>query len=617
MSEFKYIEPITPKTIDWDSEKNKQSELHFNIPLYQRLFEWEDVQIEQLLKDLKEHFNSSQKISPYYIGMMTGNKNGDVVDLVDGQQRFTAMMLMAIVLRKYYPTWESFAIPERLNFSARQDDKSYLDSLINKEKTKEEINYKMLNGLSVIENYLEHHVDDKEAFARNVYEHLTFFVYVLPESYQHEPRKLNKYFEAMNSSGRSLEQHEKVKVDLLKRVKGNVDPAFLNGVWNKAEKLRTRIFEKEDREEGEENEKLDNAIETLKRDGLRSDAIKQIITFEDGGNTMAIQDIDASTTAPKDAVSNVSDNSSVINFQELLLLALSITIGKVPQYDKSTLVDQFREKNFPNDSIEEFYRNLLLVRLLLDRFVIRITKDGNRNRYSLHLDNEGNAQKKVIQYQSMLYVARDQHWLYDFITWLIQQDKAPSAESILEMLKEQDNERHKDKKPSVFRYRGEHGEHGEYGAYWFQRLDYYLWEHWYLNKNKEEKPIEPGGLFKKEYHYAINAFSFSTNRSVEHFHPQNETKSGDWPEEFNGVKDPVHSFGNLALISAGFNSQQSNDSEIVKMSRIREHIREKRLQSLKLLLMYDLAKDNGEVWTPELAERHEKEMMKILNDSFQ
>lgn len=607
MSNFEYIESTTPKDI---VEHPERCEQQFNIPLYQRLFEWEDAQIKQLLADLQEHFKSSKEMSPYYIGMMTGNKNGNIVDLVDGQQRFTAIMLMAVVLRKYYSNWEKFAIPERLNFSARHDDKAYLDALINGKDAKGVINSKMQNGRSVITEYLEHKVDDKETFARNVYERLTFFVYVLPQSYQHEPRKLNKYFEAMNSSGRSLEQHEKVKVNLLKRVKGNADPAFLNGVWNKAEKLKTRIFEKEDCDEV-----VDNAIYSIKTDGLKSDAIKQVITSEDDSNTLPIQDINVSSEAPKDAVANISDTSSVVNFQELLLLALSITMEKKRPLDKSKLEKQFEE--LPNDRIEEFYCNLLLVRLLLDRFVIRIKKDGNRNRYSLHLDQEGDSLKQVAQYQAMLYVAEEPHlWLYDFLTWLIQQDVAPSAESILEMLKKQDNERHKNKKPSVIRFRGEHGERVERGIYWFQRLDYYLWERWFLNKDKEEKPIEPTGLFEKDYHNAIKAFSFSTNRSVEHFHPQNP-KEETWPEEFNGKRNPVDSFGNLALISVGFNSQQSNDPEIVKMSRIREHIRENRLQSLKLLLMYDLAKGNGEVWTPELAERHEKEMMKILNDSFQ
>ena len=67
------------------------SKTAFSIPLYQRLFEWEVPQITQLLNDLYEGFKQKPN-EPYYIGMLTAHKN----DLVDGQQRFSVLMLMAI-----------------------------------------------------------------------------------------------------------------------------------------------------------------------------------------------------------------------------------------------------------------------------------------------------------------------------------------------------------------------------------------------------------------------------------------------------------------------------------------------------------------------------------------
>ncbi|MEI7505157.1 MAG: DUF262 domain-containing protein, partial [Paludibacter sp.] len=66
----------------------------FSIPLYQRLFEWEKPQITQLLNDLYDGFEQKPN-EPYYIGMLTAHNN----DLVDGQQRFTVLMLMAIAFK--------------------------------------------------------------------------------------------------------------------------------------------------------------------------------------------------------------------------------------------------------------------------------------------------------------------------------------------------------------------------------------------------------------------------------------------------------------------------------------------------------------------------------------
>ena len=60
----------------------------------------------------------------------------------------------------------------------------------------------------------------------------------------------------------------------------------------------------------------------------------------------------------------------------------------------------------------------------------------------------------------------------------------------------------------------------------------------------------------------VKDYVFKANRSIEHVHPQNQDHNSEWGE------DAVNSFGNLALISQSFNSQQSNDSVKVKFARI-------------------------------------------------
>ena len=70
----------------------------FCVPLYQRLYSWEQLQVTQLLKDLHEaqKLNSSKD---YYIGNIVLSKNKDNgFDLIDGQQRMTTLWLVALVL---------------------------------------------------------------------------------------------------------------------------------------------------------------------------------------------------------------------------------------------------------------------------------------------------------------------------------------------------------------------------------------------------------------------------------------------------------------------------------------------------------------------------------------
>ena len=81
--------PYTPSSISEDAG------LSFSIPLYQRLFEWGEEQITQLLDDLYSTYNRDVN-APYYIGMLTSYKGGKDIELVDGQQRFTAMVLLGI-----------------------------------------------------------------------------------------------------------------------------------------------------------------------------------------------------------------------------------------------------------------------------------------------------------------------------------------------------------------------------------------------------------------------------------------------------------------------------------------------------------------------------------------
>lgn len=83
-------------------EKVVEKDIVFRVPLYQRLFTWQTTEVKQLLEDLKNHFEKPAE-KPYYLGMITVVRQTGKLDLIDGQQRTTVLMLLAIGFIKTLP----------------------------------------------------------------------------------------------------------------------------------------------------------------------------------------------------------------------------------------------------------------------------------------------------------------------------------------------------------------------------------------------------------------------------------------------------------------------------------------------------------------------------------
>lgn len=144
----------------------------YTIPLYQRLFEWNTENIVTLLEDLKKKFeHRDEKDDYYYIGMLTSTKNNE---LVDGQQRFTVMMLLGCVLQDYCEEWKKFLIADnklRLEFSSRPLDNKYLWSLVEHkgEENQSFENLKMKNGYERIRDFIQDMTDISKRILRRIY----------------------------------------------------------------------------------------------------------------------------------------------------------------------------------------------------------------------------------------------------------------------------------------------------------------------------------------------------------------------------------------------------------------------------------------------------------------
>lgn len=588
-------------------------EQRFSIPLYQRLFAWTPKEVRKLLSDLKEHFDSDRfKIekNAYYLGMLTAIEREEYIDLIDGQQRFTVMILMAIAF-KHIPEWNSFLnAGKRLKLVARSEDENYLRKLANDASLSHHLNignsyynYEnlyMKNALLCIYDYIEEVFGDdekaKDIYALNIYNHLTFFISELPSHYLKEATSLNKYFEVLNSTGRGLEQHEILKVKL---IRNQQDSHRLVRIWNAVSQMEFPIIRRsEDINDHQYADLYRYAIKECRLgnfDNALSNIKDSINDAQENANT-----IDVILVKKKEKSSGfqaVERQDGIISFPEFLLLSLDLSFdlnGKDGFYQKDKLIERFEKQSITD--IEGFYNNLLFYRLLLDYYVVRRDISNGQSRFTIIFrDNDRESRECLRQYLSMLTVSTE------FYTWLIPYMKQllllpndwQEASVILRKLKEEDNGRRcKDGYPQKLRTE----KYPNIDRYWFWRLDYYLWE-----KRAE--------LFDADDKRIVEEYVFRTNRSIEHLHPQDESYNETWNSEI------TNGFGNLAMISQSFNSLQSNDNIRVKFARIQEQLDNKSLQSLKMLVMFRSANEDHSKWSEKLAIENLEQMCSILEET--
>jgi hypothetical protein len=571
----------------------------FSIPLYQRLFEWEKPQITQLLNDLYEGFNQKPN-EPYYIGMLTAHNN----DLVDGQQRFTVLMLMAIAFNwdqefhNLNTTCDEKNEP-RLTFFARKKDENYLMAKLNGVELPEYKNAKMEAGIECITDFIKN-LDKKDEFKNYVFNQLTFFISELPSEYSSQD--LNRYFEAMNATGRGLENHEILKVNLLKYVSADKQANYTR-IWNVVadmdkQLIRPRYVNKIQEDKSKLGERQVSALECITNTHKLLECCNSSNSSDKiSTDYKSIKEITEVSIPPKENYRSIGERA-ILNFPEFLLQVLRLQIGEEEQlktpnfFNVHKLQETFECLKRDTESVELFFQNLLKYRILFDYFIIRVSnKDDNTTTYTLAFkedENDNTNREKLIKYQSMLYVSTTSNiWLTKALSYLDEKPIEVSLESFYQKLIDFDNDYRHCKDGLSLKY-------GEIDRYWFWRLDYYLW------KAEIEKIDENPNK-------VILGYTFKPNRSIEHLHPQTSTE--EWKEE------DLHSFGNLAMISPEFNSTQSNDDIRLKFARIETQIAEKNiLESIKMLLMYNMG--NGKNWTQALAQAHEIEMRKILSDSF-
>jgi len=584
------ITPSSFATIDW------MKDIELLVPLYQRLFVWEEEQINQFLEDLKHAYRTK---TPYYIGTVTVYRHPKELcwELVDGQQRMTVLSLIGACSHNMTgedSLWKPFLVKGngmdgRLRYFARPQDQEDLEKIIKEGSTANKIaNANMKRFIEVFGRFTRRSKDgqsfqmDESDFSKYVYEKTTALVAFLPDSYK--LNDLNLYFEKMNAVGKQLEAHEILKA----RYFGNY-----SAKWNAIADGSKRFVLKEQNA----RDLIDSTLERL---------------LLNGGDLTADDKREPSMAAI------IADSSRlVMSIPVYLLHSLRICIG--PNVENKIIEDRFwdpkhllstfkkakdwwKENRKDKPFADAFVEVMEAYRKWMDKWIIHIEDDRPVSPYQQEVARadqytvECAYEEALWQFQSMLYVSgsEQQGWVFDAYQDSLKCPlKEENKDGFLAMLKQQDGKRHPlnigDDDPAQFSY-------GQIDRYWFWKLDYILWE------NRELLSLE------KDQKDAVDFYTFRRNRSIEHLHPQ--TAENQWEEKY------LHSFGNLAMISASFNSQQSNDSVGTKFGRLGDKMAKKELESIKLLLMFNDAHGKDHQWTPDASWKHCSKMMKVLKDYY-
>jgi uncharacterized protein with ParB-like and HNH nuclease domain len=94
------MQAFEPKTLTIAELFGNQDSL-YKIPRYQRPYKWEGDQVEQLWDDIYSAYEDN--ISNYFLGSIITAKDGSSIDIIDGQQRMTTLMIFFCVLRDVFP----------------------------------------------------------------------------------------------------------------------------------------------------------------------------------------------------------------------------------------------------------------------------------------------------------------------------------------------------------------------------------------------------------------------------------------------------------------------------------------------------------------------------------
>lgn len=563
----------------------------YKIPLYQRNFSWTSEQITTLLRDIYDCIKSGK--DKYYIGSLVVKpiSNG-IYEVIDGQQRLTVISLITSLLNyschlklsyvsrqevdSFFKMLYEQGVDKIIAFDAKNQLKNYRDAVLtirgcvsDDESDDTPIINKMYNGVSF-----------KDYFFNNVY---------LVQEVMPKETDVAKYFEIMNNRGKQLQHHEILKALMMSTFKDDISAQKdFAEVWDNCSQMDRRIqkiFKGERRKSlfgykpGSEYSELylDNVFISTTVHSAEKCSLKNILS----------ENYQLDDTNYDSDVSDAKDDkeNSIIDFPNFLMHVFKVYYSEnyggegIPLNEKY-LIDVYNELRNKGcfqkpEQVKEFCYNLLKSRVLFDRYIVKVTENGNDEddvRWTLRKPIEevydgGNKKrlyftptfsesdpnyeqiKMALEMLQVSFRTRTyKNYLFQLLSWL--NENCPSSPSLEIQPTDYLKRIHtfilsyfEDKQFSDIAKQplGEGMHH-----MLLNFIDYLYW----CSSRKGQFFEDP--LLDNEIKLVNKQFDFKYWNSVEHHYPRQ--RQIDFYNEEHVEKDEVNCIGNLFLISKSSNS---------------------------------------------------------------
>ncbi len=552
-----------------------EDDAYYQIPIYQRPYQWGKEQCEELLNDLFENYKDHGE-DDYFCGslvLIQSDEGNKTYDVVDGQQRLSTFILLAKVLATLYPVDDKYQRylqeswsdrhenrekkkRKRLDFdlvgsSAKKDFQDTLDFFDDLDASKGEGSKSndpskgknsYLKNAICLKNYLEKkEIENIDDFIQWLYLKVNFITITCSDT-----DMALRIFNVLNARGLPLHATDIFKGELLKKLT-----------------------------EEKEQEELATRWENLRQKCL------------DNGFTMETL------------------------FSQHLTYLNPVTSKKRMKIRLNTQFDELQKSPLEYlNVVEDFYNAYCEVLEMQDRYAHLLSyKDDDYlcvilcasllHRYG---DQDIEALKKLLV--KFYY----QHW----VARKTKTQREQTCCNIINALKEKKNI---DDIISIARKNL-----GEYSV--TQRFKENLRDSLVYKKQSTKDPWIKPILILVEYFISDDPkpkrIQMDENLQVEHILPQNPNLSSQWAKDFSEEERELytHSLANLTLLGGKINSQASNlDFKDKKKIYMGEEIRLSKKRPFKVMTCYDTTKyiaHHYTEWTPKSLEKRKEELIQII-----
>ncbi|GAA8909272.1 DUF262 domain-containing protein [Helicobacter pylori] len=236
---------------EWYLKNTLKEELYYQIPIYQRPYQWTKENCEKLLDDLFEDYEEDRE-SDYFCGSLVlvksdPNSKTETYDIVDGQQRLSTFILLAKVLADLYNDcldpknlehlqegWKDrHTERKRLSFNtigsnAEYDFQDALDFFDDPHHVSKNDENNYLKNAVCLKDYLEKkEIKNINDFIEWLYSNVKFITIICPSI-----DKALRIFNVLNARGLPLNATDIFKGELLKELAKEEDQKKLVSRWN-------------------------------------------------------------------------------------------------------------------------------------------------------------------------------------------------------------------------------------------------------------------------------------------------------------------------------------------------------------------------------------------------